>query len=164
MGRGLSLWGRRSWIAEVRNGSTDMFFSPRYDIYTNGWHALARTAVASVSVILRHLWANNCVIVLISSDVINYQPRLKTRLTSADQSDDQLVFNCLFVSNKCASTSFLTQCWEICAMDIYAFCVLRCGRQSKMEEAIFTWRGCRCLKCPLKCSENVSSLFISATE
>lgn len=38
--------------------------------------------------------------------------------------------------------------YGIDAVYVYAG-LLRCGRRSKMEETIFTRRGCRCLKCPL---------------
>lgn len=45
--------------------------------------------------------------------------------------------------------------YGIDAVYVYAG-LLRCGRRSKMEEAIFTRRGCRCLKYLIKFSENAS--------
>lgn len=62
----------------------------------------------------------------------------------------------------CGLARFLTQCWRMRSGLCLRGLSSRCGRQSKMEEAIFTWPSDArwpSLKCPLKCYENAPSVY-----
>lgn len=143
MGRGLSLCGRRVWVAEVRRGSSDLFFMAQH----RGTPWQRQTAIGDFGGICGHLFASD-----------RFSPLKQPFKAQRTQFQNDIIINyqcsrMLKTPNRfpVLLSDLLSDAMSESGIDgVYVWAgLLRCGKRSKMEEAIFTRRGCRCLKCPL---------------